>query len=228
MAYRRGGLPTLYNGYLEPIVIFPIDGYVVHGDLLNNGTECVVIYEDGKASIFADKFMDINVYKRETIKQSKRLSHSTLYQGQDFDNVAHKNAKTLSFTKGDFHEFKYKTPLTNGRYDITMIFGGQSSSCNINSLKSGDRKLIFKSISTEKGEFTKKIFSLNIVDEELTILIEGEKILVDAIEIKKFDAKTIFLAGDSSEFGALKMAEIIVNGIKSNNLGLDKYIKKHL
>lgn len=86
LAYRRGGgvLPRLYNGDLETIVEFPKEGYVVHGELLNDGNECVIIYSDGEASIYCHKRIDLNVFERKPIKQSKRLYTSTLYPGADY------------------------------------------------------------------------------------------------------------------------------------------------
>ncbi|MCS7463534.1 hypothetical protein N0M98_25840 [Paenibacillus doosanensis] len=83
-AYRRGGgiRPTLYDGEMNAVVEFPADGYVVHADLLGEGTEQVIIYDDETASIFASRAIDWNRAPSGTpLPQSKRLYSSTLYPG---------------------------------------------------------------------------------------------------------------------------------------------------
>jgi len=199
LAYRRGGgvFPALYNGFLEPVVKFPVDGYVIHGDLINDGTECVIIYGDGEASIFAYKNIDLNTYKKEPIKQSKRLSHSTLYPGADFDNIAQKNPKRIP-VEGSLNKLRYNTPLENGMYDVSIVCGGAEVAANIKTVKIGDRKLVLKSIITNNGELEKRKFSVNVLNNELKMVVEGENPVINAIEIVKAEAITIFLAGDST------------------------------
>ncbi|MBD7910757.1 GDSL-type esterase/lipase family protein [Clostridium cibarium] len=199
LAYRRGGgvLPTLYNGFLEPVATFPVDGYVIHADLLNNNIECVIIYSDGKASIFAAKFMDISRYENIPIEQSKRLSHSTLYPGADVKIVADKYYKGTLPIESKIKELRYKFPLENDIYDVSITFGGSETTSYTESVKVGNRRLYLKSIITAKGELVKKTFSVNVFDNELRIAIDGENPVVNDIEIYKADAKTIFLAGDS-------------------------------
>lgn len=199
LAYSIDGsiLPRLYNGYLKTVVTFPSEGYVVHGDLLNNGTECVIIYSDGIANIFSHKDMDINNYQKGiTIKQSKRLSHSTLYKGGDLDNIAHIRPK--SELKSDFKNLIYKFPLDNGIYDITMMFGSENDESNIDKVLVGDRRLMIDGINTSIGTLDKRKFSINILDKELNIVVTGENPVVNSINIEKSEAKTIFLAGDST------------------------------
>lgn len=199
LAYRRGGgvFPTLYNGFLEPVVEFPIDGYVVHGDLINDGTECAIIYADGEASIFAHKNIDLDYFKDKPIKQSKRLSHSTLYPGADFDNIAQKNPKMFK-VNGDFKELRYNMPVENGRYHVNMIFGGENHISKVEKVDIGDRRLMLRSITTLEGELEKRSFSINVLDNELKIVVAGENPIVNAIEIVKAEPVTIFLAGDST------------------------------
>lgn len=86
LAYRRGGgiYPTLYDGYMNPIVQFPVDGYVVHADLLGTGNSQVIVYDDGKAFIYGNKQIDLSVKKKEIIPQEKRLYSVTLYPGGEY------------------------------------------------------------------------------------------------------------------------------------------------
>ncbi|MCL6633150.1 MAG: hypothetical protein K6T63_11020 [Alicyclobacillus herbarius] len=87
LAYRRGGgiMPTIYDGYLRPVVTFPVDGYVVHADLMNTGRESVIIYTDSEAYIFASRPIDLTKPDhRASIPQSKRLYSSTLYPGGEY------------------------------------------------------------------------------------------------------------------------------------------------
>ncbi|MFC5465200.1 hypothetical protein [Lederbergia graminis] len=85
LAYRRGGgvNPTLYDGYLNPIVTFPVDGYVVHADLFGEGKEQVIIYNDQRATIFSNETR--NLQSNGKVKgQPKRLYSSTLYPGGEY------------------------------------------------------------------------------------------------------------------------------------------------
>ncbi|GAB2696278.1 FG-GAP-like repeat-containing protein [Paenibacillus thermoaerophilus] len=88
LAYRRGGgiRPTLYDGDLNPIVGFPVDGYVVHGDLIGSGHEQVVIYDDFTASIFGKYPADLSAPPSGTpLPQPRRLYSSTLYPGGHYE-----------------------------------------------------------------------------------------------------------------------------------------------
>lgn len=86
LAYRRGGgvNPTLYDGYMNPVVQFPVDGYVVYGDLLGKGLDNVVIYDDERAHIFASEEQDLSEFDKGTLPQEKRLYASTLYPGGEY------------------------------------------------------------------------------------------------------------------------------------------------
>ncbi|WP_019536210.1 hypothetical protein [Paenibacillus ginsengihumi] len=84
LAYRRGGgvTPTLYDGEMNPVTVFPEDGYVVHADLLGAGRENVVVYGQERAFIYASQ-PDGLTAKRPGVPlpQTKRLYSSTLYPG---------------------------------------------------------------------------------------------------------------------------------------------------
>lgn len=84
LAWRRGGgvTPGLYDGHLQPIITFPVDGYVVHADLLGVGRECVIILDEHlKAHVFASEPLDLSAKRGYSLTQSKRLYSSTLYPG---------------------------------------------------------------------------------------------------------------------------------------------------
>ncbi|HCA69047.1 MAG TPA: hypothetical protein DEP17_01120, partial [Lachnospiraceae bacterium] len=87
LAYRRGGgvNPTLYNGEMEPVVVFGEDGYVLHGDLFGRGIEDVIIYNSKNAYIYSGTPYDLSeASKPEAIPQIKRLYASTLYPGGEY------------------------------------------------------------------------------------------------------------------------------------------------
>lgn len=86
LAYRRGGgiNPTLYDGYMNPVVRFPVDGYVVHADLLGEGIENVIIYDDKSASIYASKKYSLSKFTGKQLPQDKRLYSATLYPGGEY------------------------------------------------------------------------------------------------------------------------------------------------
>lgn len=84
LAYRRGGgvMPTLYDGEMKAVVTFPVDGYVLSGDLFGRGCEDAVIYADGKAWIYSGLPYDMTREPSgQAIPQTGRLYRSTLYPG---------------------------------------------------------------------------------------------------------------------------------------------------
>lgn len=86
LAYRRGGgiTPTLYDGDMQAVVKFPVDGYVQHADLLGSGTEQVIVYDDHFAWIFASSRLDLTQASGKPLQQPKRLYSSTLYPGGEY------------------------------------------------------------------------------------------------------------------------------------------------
>ncbi len=84
LAYRRGGgvNPGLYNGKGEKIVEFPVDGYVLHGDLFGREKEDVLIYTPERAYVYSGTKYDLTQQPSgKAIPQSRRLYSSTLYPG---------------------------------------------------------------------------------------------------------------------------------------------------
>ncbi|MNJ48785.1 hypothetical protein D3C77_439890 [compost metagenome] len=84
LAYRRGGgvYPALYDGYGNIVAKFQHEGYAVHGDLLGQGTEQVVIYDDELAVVYSSHNIDLALPTSGIpLIQSKRLYSSTLYPG---------------------------------------------------------------------------------------------------------------------------------------------------
>jgi len=87
LAFRRGGgvEPILYDGYMNAVVTFPVDGYVTHADLLGSGKEQVVVYDGSTAYIFGNQVCDLALrLERTPLIQSKRLYSSTLYPGGEY------------------------------------------------------------------------------------------------------------------------------------------------
>src|SRR5699024_1141071 len=62
LAYRRGGgvLPTIYDGHLNEIITFPVDGYVVHADLTGSGLTQVIVYKEKELFIYSSEYIDLN------------------------------------------------------------------------------------------------------------------------------------------------------------------------
>ncbi|HPX25341.1 MAG TPA: hypothetical protein PLG87_00935 [Treponemataceae bacterium] len=85
LAYRRGGgvNPALYDGFMNPVVVFPVDGYLVHGDLFGRGIEDAVVYTEDAAYIFSGTPASMTPCGKK-INQPKRLSMSTLYPGGEY------------------------------------------------------------------------------------------------------------------------------------------------
>jgi hypothetical protein len=88
LAYRRGGgvFPTLYDGHMNAVVSFPVDGYVAHADLLGTGLEQVLIYDQETVSIYSSRPLNLTqAAGAKPLKQSKRLYSSTLYPGGEIE-----------------------------------------------------------------------------------------------------------------------------------------------
>lgn len=84
LAFRRGGglWPSLYDGDMNVVVEFPLNGYAVHADVYGSGTEQVIIYNDETAAIYASGPISLGEGLSGTqLPQPKRLSSSTLYPG---------------------------------------------------------------------------------------------------------------------------------------------------
>jgi hypothetical protein len=84
LAWRRGGgtNPTLYDGCLDPVVSFPVDGHVVHGDLLGRGREQVLVMDDGMVHVFGSEETSLDPpADGGPLAQPKNLATSTLYPG---------------------------------------------------------------------------------------------------------------------------------------------------
>lgn len=82
LAWRRGGgtNPTLYDGSIDSVVSFPIDGHVAHADLCESGCEQVLIREGDTIHTFAEAETRLKP-TGETLVQPKRLATATLYPG---------------------------------------------------------------------------------------------------------------------------------------------------
>lgn len=84
LAYRRGGgvFPTLYDGNMNEVVSFPLEGYAVHADLFGSGSEQVIIFNNETMEIYASQPYDVTEKPPGVPQpQPKRLSSSTLYPG---------------------------------------------------------------------------------------------------------------------------------------------------
>jgi len=75
--------PALYDGFMNPVVVFPVDGYLVHGDLFGRGIEDAVVYTEDAAYIFSGTPASMTPCGKK-INQPKRLSMSTLYPGGEY------------------------------------------------------------------------------------------------------------------------------------------------
>lgn len=86
LAYRRGGnvLPTIYDGYQNVITTFPIDGYLVYGDLIGSNRSQVIVYDQQAAYIYGSSKLDLRKKNGKTQTQSKRLYSQTLYPGGEY------------------------------------------------------------------------------------------------------------------------------------------------
>lgn len=84
LAYRRGGgvMPALYDGSMETVVVFPNEGYVLHGDLFGRGKEEVIVYSKDTAWIYGAEAYDLQqAPSGKPLPQPRRLYTSTLYPG---------------------------------------------------------------------------------------------------------------------------------------------------
>jgi len=88
LAYRRGGgiFPTLYDGHMNAVASFPVDGYAAHADLVGSGKEQVLIYTDDAVTVFGAEPMTLEARSSgRALPQPKRLYSSTLYPGGEYE-----------------------------------------------------------------------------------------------------------------------------------------------
>lgn len=84
LAYRRGGgvMPALYNGKMETVVVFPHEGYVLHGDLFGRGKEDVIIFDGKMAWIYSGTEYSMGQKPSgKAVAHTWRLHSATLYPG---------------------------------------------------------------------------------------------------------------------------------------------------
>lgn len=84
LAYRRGGgvCPTLYGAGMEAVVTFPVDGYVVYGDLFGRNCTDAVIYAGEKAWIYSGRAYDLaQMPSGKAVPQNEKQRRATLYPG---------------------------------------------------------------------------------------------------------------------------------------------------
>ncbi|MFB6120759.1 MAG: hypothetical protein ABEJ68_06550 [Halobacteriaceae archaeon] len=84
LGWRRGGdtNPTLYDGHLNPVVTFPVDGDLAHADLCDTGREQVVIRDGDTVHLFGDEDVTLApAPDADPRPQPKRLATATLYPG---------------------------------------------------------------------------------------------------------------------------------------------------
>lgn len=201
LAYRRGGgiFPTLYDGFLNPVVTFPVDGYVAHGDLMGENREDVVIYDTETVHIFSSKTVDLTQpASGNPLPQTKRLSHSTLYPGGELEFRAYPPCVQKTECGYNERELKYAIDLPNGNYDVTVVTGNPCCDAET-TIQAEERRFMRKQICTRAGESTKHSFTVNVRDGQLNLAFFGEKPCVNALEVKKSEeAITVYLAGDST------------------------------
>jgi len=84
LAFRRGGdiMPTIYDGSMNEVAVFPIDGYVLHAPIFDDKYEDVIIFNKEEIHIFSSVERDVNALpKKSPTAQPKRLYCATLYPG---------------------------------------------------------------------------------------------------------------------------------------------------
>ncbi|MNN77486.1 hypothetical protein D3C81_1939530 [compost metagenome] len=67
---------------MRVVAEFGEEGYAVHGDLLGTGTEQVIIYTQGSATVYSGESLEPGALRSGgALPQPKRLYSSTLYPG---------------------------------------------------------------------------------------------------------------------------------------------------
>lgn len=88
LAYRRGGgvNPSIYDGRMNRVAVFPVDGYVGHADFTGSGNNQVVIHDETFVHLFANSKIDLTrQVGARPLAQTKRLYSSTIYMGGEAD-----------------------------------------------------------------------------------------------------------------------------------------------
>mgnify|MGYP000913338708 CR=1 FL=1 len=112
LSYRRGAgiMPGIYDGYMNPITTFPVDGHVMWADLIGDGRPQVIIYTDDKAYIYANGQVDLSkAVINEPRPQPKRLYNWTRYWGSEMPVSRYAvNYVTREFKNSDVHQWAAK------------------------------------------------------------------------------------------------------------------------
>ena len=85
--WRSPHLPAIYNGKLEQTVTFPFDGYMMSADLNGDGPREIILFTDEKASIFANRKVDLSRAAKGTPAprpQAKKDYLFTRYWGGEY------------------------------------------------------------------------------------------------------------------------------------------------
>ncbi|MBN1760047.1 MAG: rhamnogalacturonan acetylesterase [Chitinispirillaceae bacterium] len=150
---------------------------------------------------------------------------STLGYGIDKGNVSSVNKSGSDALKDDYlttsDEFLFSVNVSQGNYDVTVIFGDANASTST-TVKAENRRLLFDRVTTSAGGFVSKTITVNrrevkstdgsvtmsIKDRELTyftwdkvltLRFSGKKPAICGVEIIKNDnVKTLFLCGNST------------------------------
>jgi lysophospholipase L1-like esterase len=117
--------------------------------------------------------------------------------------------------------FFFSVALPEGNYSVTITFGDQSAE-TITTVKAELRRLMLEEVHTAAGKFATRSFMVNVRtpqistggevklkerektserwawDEKLTLEFNNKRPTINAIEIEKVTAPTIFLLGDST------------------------------
>ena len=93
--------------------------------------------------------------------------------------------------------FTFNTDLPNGNYNVTVILGDEAGT-SATTIKAEFGRIVLNKVTTATGHFTQQTFTVNVADEQLNLQFAWTAPKIEALEINRSSAVTIFLAGDST------------------------------
>ena len=133
LVYKRSGLPAgVFDGHMNTVFEFPIEGQVMWTDLIGDGQPQILIYNDEKIEIYSAKEIDLSApavpYTRP---QPKRLYNWTRYWGSEMAPEQY----AVNYITGDFTTNEIlpwaencsgsgdETPVTRAEFIVLLVNG---------------------------------------------------------------------------------------------------------
>ena len=102
--------------------------------------------------------------------------------------------------------FTFNANIPNGNYTVTVTLGDDKGT-SATTVKAQFGRVVLNKVTTASGAFTQQAFTVNVITGQLNLQFAWTAPKIDAVEIQKVTAPTIFMAGDSTVCDQPPMAD---------------------